>query len=415
MSSLGRRDLLRLGGLAALAGAVRRPAAAAARPKVATVITEYRFNSHADVIAGRLIKGYEYNGKPHTPAVKVVSMYTDQVPENDLSRPLASSYGFKICPSVGEALRLGSSGLAVDGVVLIGEHGNYPLNERGQKLYPRYELYRQIVDVFRQTGRTVPVYCDKHFSYDWEKARWMYGASRRMGFPLMAGSSVPLGWRRPKVDLEYGARVSHAVAAFYGGKEAYGFHSLEALESILERRAGGETGVAAVRCLDGADVWQWTDANPWAAKLLEQAVARSETNKGGSIREHVKAPALFLVEYRDGLLAAHYMLDGQIQDFCVAWTPAGGGPAASTEMWIQPVRWFGHFANLTYLIEQFIVTGKEPYPAERTLLTTGTLAALMESSWRKGRRIETPQLAIRYLSPRQSFQAIGPVPAPEPS
>lgn len=406
---------MRLGGAAALAGAVPRSGVAASRPKVAAVVTEYRFNSHADVIAGRLIKGYEYDGKPHTPAVEVVSMYTDQVPANDMSRALASSYGFKICPSVGEALRLGSRGMAVEGVVLIGEHGNYPLNERGQKLYPRYELYRQIVDVFRQTGRTVPVYCDKHFSYDWNKAKWMYDQSRQMRFPLMAGSSVPLGWRRPKVDLAYGARVGRAVAVFYGGKEAYGFHSLEALQSILERREGGETGVAAVRCLDGAEVWRWTDANSWAGKLLSDAVARSESNKGGSIREHVNAPALFLVEYRDGLLAAHYMLDGQIQDFCVAWTPDGGGEPVSTEMWIQPVRWFGHFANLTYLIEQFIVTGKEPYPAERTLLTTGTLDALMESSWRNGKRIETPHLAIRYRSPRQSFQALGPVPAPETS
>lgn len=413
MVQLHRRDLLRAGRALALAGGVRRLWPAAARPPIATVVTEYRLNSHADVIAGRLIEGYEYDGKLHQPAVEVVSMYTDQVPSNDMSRPLAVRYGFRICPTIREAMCLDSPKLAVGGVVFIGEHGNYPSNEKGQHLYPRYELYSQIVGVFRQTGRTVPVYCDKHFSYDWKKAKWMYDQSRQMGFPLMAGSSVPLTWRRPQVELAYGARVSHAVAAFYGGKEAYGFHSLEALQCIVERREGGETGVAAVQCLDGAEVWRWTDAHPWAGKLLDEAVARAGSNIGGSMREHVSKPALFLVEYRSGLVAAHYMLDGQIQDFCVAWTLQGRAGPVSAEMWLQPVRWFGHFARLTWLIEQFIVTGKEPYPVERTLLTTGILAALMDSSWQKGKRIETPHLAIRYVSPRQSFQATGPVPAPQ--
>ena len=76
-----------------------------------------------------------------------------------------------------DALTLGTGKLAVDGVLLIGEHGNYPRNDSGQILYPRYELMEQIVSVFRKTGRSVPVFNDKHLSYSLgpRPRRWSAG------------------------------------------------------------------------------------------------------------------------------------------------------------------------------------------------------------------------------------------------
>ena len=90
----------------------------------------------------------------------------------------------KIYPTIAEALTLGGSKLAVDGVVLVGEHGNYPRNEKGQTKYPRYEFFEQIVKVFRDSGTSVPVFNDKHLSWNWEWARQMYDTSREMGFRL---------------------------------------------------------------------------------------------------------------------------------------------------------------------------------------------------------------------------------------
>ena len=298
-----RRDsLLFLGGALSLG----------ARKRIAIITTVYRKDSHADVIAGRLLAGYEFNGEARRPAVDVVSMYTAQVPANDMSRELASQYGFRIFDTVREALCLGGGKLAVDGVAFIGEHGDYPFNEKGQHLYPRYELYKQIVDVFRESGRVVPVYCDKHFSYDWQKAKWMYDQSRELHFPLMAGSSVPLTWRRPPLELDIGAPVEKAVMVGYGGKEVYGFHALEGLECMVERRKGFETGVAAVQCIEGEDVWKWSRENAWADRLMIEAVQRCEPSKAGSPESNVKSPVLFVIDYRSGLTAAVYMLDGQI-------------------------------------------------------------------------------------------------------
>jgi len=399
---ISRRYLLKA------ASAVAWPGRAEAKKRVATVVTEYRPNSHADVIAGRLIEGYEYEGKRRAPAVQVVSMYTDQVPNNDLSRDLASKHDVKIYSTVRDTVTLGGDKLAVDAVVLIGEHGDYPDNEKGQKLYPRYSLYQQIVDVFRASGHSVPVYCDKHFSTDWAEAKQMYDEARELRFPLMAGSSLPVSWRRPPLELDMGAPVEHAVTVFYGGKEAYGFHALEALQCMVERRKGGETGIASVECVEGPAVWTWTDANPWAARLIEAALVRSETKKPGSPRENVRTPILFRLEYRSGLAAAVYILNGHCQDCTFAADIQGRPEPTSTEIWLQPGRPYGHFSALAHYIEQMIVTGREPYPPERTLLTTGALAALMDAN---GRSIETPHLATRYRAPSRSLFARGPVPA----
>jgi len=393
-------------------GVAAHIADAAQRPRVAAIITEYRLDSHADVIIGRLLAGYEYNGRHQTPQVEVLSMYTDQVPSSDMSRAMAVKHGVKICPTVREALA-SNEGLTVQGVVLVGEHGNYPVNEKGQKLYPRYELYKQIVDVFSENGHSVPVFCDKHLSYDWAKAKWMYDQSRALHFPLMAGSSIVMTWRRPPLELALGALVEESVVAFYGEKEAYGFHALEAHQCIVERRKGGETGIRAVTCLEGDEVWKWTDRNGWAGRLLKAALTRSENRNPGSPRDVVKEPVLFVLEYTSGLESAVYLLNGLIEQAVFAAKLRDSVEPVSTELWLQPSRPFSHFSGLVHYIEQMIVTGTPAYPVERTLLTTGALAALMGSSYQGHRRLETPHLNVSYRAPQEPLFSRGPVPAPE--
>src|ERR671931_288856 len=101
------------------------------RPKVAAITTVWRKDSHADVIISKLIAGYDLEGEPVKPSVDVVSLYVDQFPENDLSRRWAKRFDIRIFGSVREALTLGGDRLAVDGVAIVGEHGEYPWNEKG--------------------------------------------------------------------------------------------------------------------------------------------------------------------------------------------------------------------------------------------------------------------------------------------
>ncbi len=406
---INRRQLLGMPFALAIAGRAK----AADKPRVATIVTEYRDRSHADVIVGRLLEGYEYYGTFRKPRVNVVSMYIDQVPDNDMSYDLAAKHGFKIFPSVREALLMGGKNLAVDGVVLIGEHGSYHSNIKGQKLYPRWYLYKQIIDAFRRAGSVAPVYVDKHFSVDWDEAKWMYEQSREMNFPFMGGSSLPLAWRIPELELELETPVEKAVAVSFGGKEAYGFHGLETLQCMVERRRGGETGVAGVRCLDGDEVWKWTDANPWADRLMKQCLLRCTESKKSSPRVNVKAPAVFVIDYRNGLQAAMYVLNGQgLDSWAFAAEIRGKKEPVSTQFRLQRYTPHNHFSPLVNYIEEMILTGRTSYPVERTLLTTGTLAALIDSSFYK-RRIETPHLDIVYRAQKESLYNRGPVPAPK--
>jgi hypothetical protein len=342
-------------------------------------------------------------------------MYTDQVPKNDMSRAMSAKHGFKIFPTIAEAVTLGTGSLAVDGVLLMVEQGEYPRNEKGQILYPRYDFYHQIVDVYRKSGRSVPLFCDKHLSYDWNKAKWMYDQSRELKFPFMAGSSIPFTWRQPPLEFDLGTPIDKAVVASYGPKEPYGFHALETLQCMVERRAGGEKGIAAVQCVEGPGVWKWTESNDWAKPLLNAALERAADRKPGTPQENTPKPILFILEYTDGLQGAVYLLNGYIKDWTFAAKIQGHSEIASTRFWSRMKKPWSHASGLTYQMEQLYLTRRTAYPVERTLLTTGALAALMDSSFENSQRLETPQLKIAYQAPKKSLFNTGRIPPPAES
>ena len=378
--------------------------AGADKPKVAAIVTEYRPRSHADVIVGRILEGYSPEGVRVEPRTRIVSMYTDQIAEKDMSRDLAARHGYKIYPTVAEALTLGGDRLAVDAVLLIGEHGNYPTNERGQKLYPRYELFQQVVDVFRPGRRVAPVFSDKHLSYSWTKASEMYRWARELKIAFMAGSSIPVTVRMPELELPFDCEIEHAVSVGYGGLDSYGFHTLECLQCMVERRRGGETGVAAVEWIEGPAVWKWRDSSGrWSALLLDAALATNPNVKPGSPEQNCKLPVVFLLEYRDGLRAATYMLDGHQSGWVFgAQLKKQPKPVATHFGLVTKSRDLPHFDGLVRCIEELFVTRRPVYPVERTLLVSGALDLLFESRVRK-QRVETPELKVVYRAPKKAY------------
>lgn len=373
----------------------REPPAPASKHRIAAIVTNYRRYSHADNIVTRFIEGYSIAGKSFPPPCRVASLFIDQVGETDIGRPLAKWWDVPVFKTIREALTLGGKTLAVDGVLLIAEQGEYPVTKHGQIMYPRRPFFEEVVRVFQASKRSVPVYVDKHLSYSWDDARWMYDQSRKLDFPMMAGSSVPVAYRRPDLRPAAGVEWNDALSLGYGHFEVYGFHTLEALQVMTERRRGGETGVRAVQCLEGPAVWDAATRNLWNRRLLDAALERVPGKRRGKIEDVDKNPVLYLIEYRDGLRAAAYMSRNYVHEFAFAGRVRGQArPQACWYELPRPQR--DHFSFLVQHIARMFDTGKPSYPVERTLLTTGMLATLIESKAERHRRVETPHLHIRY-------------------
>jgi hypothetical protein len=384
--------------------------------KVAALVTEYRRHSHADVIVGKILEGFNHDGGPG-PNLRLASMYVDQFPDKDMSRALAKKHGFQIHDTIEGALTLGTRALAVDGVLSIGEHGNYPKNDKGQVLYPRRRFFKGVADTFEKYKKSVPVFNDKHLAAAWTDAKWMYDKARALFIPFLAGSSLPVTWRRPPLQLPRHCDLLDAVQVGYGPLEAYGFHALETLQCMVERRKGGETGVLAVQCLQGEDMWRALDKGRWSKRLWEAALALVPAHAHGDYRAataQAEDAGLFLIDYCDGFKAAVIMPNGWIHEgdggaFCFAAQLGGQAKPVATHFYLQQPDPFGHFAYLIKAIESMIQTNHAPYPVERTLLTTGILDAVMTSKAEKHRRVDTPHLAIRYQATDWPF-ATDPVP-----
>ncbi len=381
--------------------------------RIAVIASIYRLRSHAQHFCDRWVVGYPRAGEWHRPNAVIASMYVDQRPVNDQSIDRAREFGFEVYPTIAEALRCGGDSLAVDAVMLVVEHGEYPRNEKGQILYPRYDFFKEIVKVFEEDGRVVPVYNDKHLSYSFEKAREMVDDAHRLGFPFLAGSSLPVTWRLPDVELPLGVELDDALMVGVGGSDPMDYHALEAMQCMVERRAGGETGVAAVQLIEGDAVWEAGDAGRWSWELLESALSRSDSPRGlseedgrpqdlvgsGALRQLVENPAAYFIEYRDGFKATLLMLNGAVKDFCFAAKVKGSDDPVSTQFFLTPGPNVTYSACLVAKIEEMVLTGKAPFPVERTMLVSGMLEACLTSRVEGHVRLETPQLDVQYTAP----------------
>jgi hypothetical protein len=387
--------------------------------RLAVLATVYRYRSHAQHFTDRFMVGYPYAGHWRRPNVEVTSLYVDQRPEGDQSVDRAREFGFSVYPSVAEALRCGGDRLAVDGVLLMAEHGEYPRNELGQSLYPRFEFFKECVRVFEEDSRAVPVYNDKHLSFSFEQAQEMVEDARRLQFPLLAGSSLPVTWRLPDLELSLECEIEDALMVGVGGSDDMDYHALEAMQCMVERRRGGETGVRAVQMIEGDAAWQAGEEGRWSHELLEAALSRSDTPLGlteqdgrtqnllgsGELRKLVSKPSAYLIEYGDGLTVTLLMLNGAVRDFNFAARLKGVADPVSTQFFLTPGPNVTYSACLVAKIDEMLATGKAPIPAERTLLVCGMLESCLISRRQGHERLSTPHLDVSYRAPAESQHA----------
>lgn len=413
-----RRSFLITAAAAAAAAAAGAASAAPApsRKKIALIGTVVSLHSHAQHFLDRLALGYTWAGKWQQPRTELASLYADQFPAKDLARSRAKKYGIPIFPSIADALTLGTGRLAVDGVVIIGEHGDYPHNEIGQHLFPRYEFFQQVVKVFEASGRSVPVFNDKHLSTEWKNCAAMVADSKRLGFPFLAGSSLPVTQRLPSIDLPWGTPLAESVSIGYGGVDSYDFHGLETAQCMSERRRGGEVGIRSVQALRGARMWELVVTREKTQRLLTAALCRSHNLP---VEEGYESAAVsfdwarrvfpdafaYFIEHRDGFRTTLFMLN--IRDFNYAGLDGETGAITSCQMFLpmpgSSATTADFFNPLVHHIENMVLENRAAYPVERTLLTSGMLLTAVASLHRDGALIETPEMEVRYTAPKESL------------
>lgn len=389
------------------------------RKTVAFLGTEVRQHSHSQHFLDRLAMGYGWKGHWQKPRVDIASVYLDQFPENgDLGKQRVAKYGLTLSENIEHALTLGTGKLAVDGVVIIAEHGKYPTNEKGQRLYPRYKWFKECAKVFEKSGRGVPVFNDKHLSTDWKECREMVADAKRLKFPFFAGSSLPVTRRMPSLDMPHGTPLKESVCVAYGGVDSYDIHALETAQCMSERRKGGEVGIKRVLALRNEALWKHL-AQPSRAdtrRLMVSALTRSHNLpvEGGYYtgpitfewaREKFASATGYFIEHLDGFRTSMFLVG--IRDFNYAGLRADNDEIISTQMYL-PMPGHGSstadfFHPLVRHIEDSVLTGKVPYPAERTLLTSGMVIAGV-NSLHEGKLIETPEMNIRYqVGPESTY------------
>jgi hypothetical protein len=367
-------------------------AATSGRPRVACVLNTWFPNSHADVFVSRLLDGYRLNHEWHAPRLDVVAFYVDQFPDNDMAREEAEEHGIPIFRSVAEAVRVGGPNLSVDAVAVIGEHGDYPRTPRGNFMYPRRRYFDEITNVMRQDGRVIPMYQDKYFAYAWDDAKHMYDSVKQMRIALLCGSTVPLAWRRPPIEIPRGARFTEALTTSYSDLEEHAYHAIELLQSMVERRNGGETGVSRVRHCAGDDVWKLAASGEWSRTLLDSALARRINVVP---RDSQPQPEAFLIRYRDGLKGAVLHSNAMTRDYAFAAKIEGQQEPVSTCFYIQ-LYLHNHWSLMVRNFEDLVLTRREPNPIERTLVANGIMLAGLESRRQGGKWIDTPELSFSY-------------------
>lgn len=372
-----------------------------ARPlRLAAIATTWRHGhnassiSHAEVILKRWL---EPGPADHTwgwtgPRTTLANLYIEQTHDDDEIHHLAPRHNLHLAPTLDDALTRGKDQLDVDAVLLIGEHGEYPRNELGQKLYPRRELFDRIVAVYERCGQVAPLFCDKHFSWNFDWAREMLHTADRMGFMLFGGSSLPHCQLDPSLPTLENHPPRHVVAVYAGDIEAYGFHSMEMAQTYLETRPGGETGIRAVTAYEGPALAEAQQRGEWPATLFNAAVRAAD-----SAPEDVTPRMAFVVDYADGLRVTHINLQRGLKGWALAVQRENDDQTHAARVVMGGRDDFhSHFAGFARVIENTLLAGQPTYPTQRTLLATGTIAAAMRARSQPATALTTPELNIHY-------------------
>ena len=267
-----------------------------------------------------------------------------------------------------------------------------------------------------------PVFNDKHLSTDWKRCVEMVDDSKRLGFPFLAGSSLPVTRRFPAVDVPLRTPLTESVCAGYGGPDSYDFHGLETAKCMVGSGVGGGSwgsGAVSTPCVATIS-GKRSRTRESTQRLLLAALSRSNTlpvERGYVtdrvsiewVRKLLPASLAYFIDHRDGFKTTLFLLP--ISDFNYAGLNGATGEIISCQMNLpmptQSATTADFFNPLIRHIERMIVENRAPYPVERTLLTSGMTLAAVESLFRGQTPMQTPEMEVRYSRRRTRIPSSG--------
>lgn len=372
-----------------------------ARRPIAVLGTVYRPLSCLYHLAGRFLHGAVRDGRSWLPDHFIQSLWVEQSPENDLSRGICKKFGIQRARSIPDALLRGGK-LAVNGVLIVAEHGNYPRNDRGQVLYPRAAMFRQVVAAFQTAGATAPVFVARQLSHRFEEAVEMVETAAKHAIPLMAGSAFSSIRTTPPRSAVGDSPIGDLLMAGCGPLESFGFDAMEWMHSMLARSFGRCPGIVSVRCRSGSDVWAAGDRGEWAWPLLHEALAHAQSANLGDVRDNVGSIAMpgmpatppigITVEFANGTRGTGLLLNGHLQEN-VAALQHQDGRRFSCRIDTSPTPGLHHLNDHVAEIDQFVLRGQSPRPIAADLMCTGALERIMQSHAEADCKVITTELA----------------------
>jgi len=210
--------------------------------------------------------------------------------------------------------------------------------------------------------------------------------------------------------------IDEALMVGCGSSDPMDYHALEAMQCMVERRRGGETGIKSVQLIEGDAVWQAGEQGRYSKRLLEAALSRSDKIMGKTVEDArpqdlvgsgvlpkiVPQPAAYFIERRDGTRTTLLMLNGAVGDYTFACRLKGSDEILSTQFFLTPTPNVTYSAPLGAKIEEMFATGRPPYPVERTLVVSGILDSCLDSKVQGHARLDTPHLDVTYRAPAES-------------
>jgi hypothetical protein len=160
-----------------------------------------------------------------------------------------------------------------------------------------------------------------------------------------------------------------------------------------------------VQFLEGDALWKAADDGLWSVPLAQSALATEldadhELTKALALRGKTpggQTPHIhgLVVTHMDGLRTTALKVGDSASRWCFACRLDGEKKPRTTRFYVGPWDNRNLFKALSHAIQTHFHERHAPYPVERTLLTTGILAAAMDSR-AAGKPVDTPQLDFGY-------------------